>query len=80
MQGTVEFDAELDATGLLCPEPLMLLRNKVRGLPKGAVLHVIASDPTTDRDFSNYCHFVGHELLRTDANEGVFEYWIRKVK
>jgi tRNA 2-thiouridine synthesizing protein A len=80
----VEFDAELDTQGLLCPEPLMLVRKQVRELEPGAVLHVLASDPTTSRDFSNFCHFMGHELLGTETVEDagkaapVLEYWIRK--
>ena len=56
----------------------MLVRNKVRELEKGSVLHVLATDPTTHRDFSNFCHFMGHELLRADVDQQELEYWIRK--
>ena len=48
-----EADYTLDATGLLCPEPLMIVRNKVREMATGEVLHVIATDPSTGRDFHN---------------------------
>ena len=57
-------DSELDTQGLLCPEPLMLVRNRVRELEDGAVLHIFATDPSTQRDFSNFCRFMGHELLQ----------------
>ncbi|HBZ98415.1 MAG TPA: sulfurtransferase TusA, partial [Pseudomonas sp.] len=43
-------DAVLDATGLNCPEPVMMLHNKVRDLAGGAMLKVIATDPSTQRD------------------------------
>lgn len=32
---TQQPDAVLDATGLHCPEPVMMLHNKVRDLPAG---------------------------------------------
>ena len=71
-------DFELDATGLICPEPLMLVRNKVREMRSSEVLRVRATDPSTGRDFNNFCRFMGHELL-ADRNEGgVYSYWIRK--
>lgn len=59
----MDFDEALDTTGLVCPEPLMLVRNAVRKLAGGAVLRVIASDPTTERDFQHFCQFMGHSLL-----------------
>ena len=71
-------DEEIDTTGLLCPEPLMLVRKKVREMAPGAVLHVLATDPSTHRDFVNFCRFVGHELLRADVDAEPLEYWIRK--
>ena len=55
----MDFDEALDTTGLVCPEPLMLVRNAVRKLAGGAVLRVIASDPTTERDFQHFCQFMG---------------------
>ena len=71
-------DFSLDARGLVCPEPLMLVRNRVRELPSGAVLHVQATDPSTGRDFSDFCRFLGHELLGERREGDVYHYWIRK--
>ncbi len=52
-----------DLRGLKCPEPLMMVRKAVRGLRGGALLHVVASDPTTLRDIPQFCRFLEHELL-----------------
>lgn len=71
-------DAILDATGLFCPEPVMLLHNKVRDLPAGGLLKVIATDPSTRRDIPRFCLFLGHELLEQQEEAGTFLYWIRK--
>ncbi len=71
---------ELDAQGLLCPEPLMLLRNCVREMPVGATIRILATDPSTERDFSNYCRFMGHELLTANMDVDPFEFYIKKLK
>ncbi len=71
-------DAVLDATGLNCPEPVMMLHQKVRDLHAGGLLKVIATDPSTRRDIPKFCVFLGHELVDQQAADGVFLYWIRK--
>jgi tRNA 2-thiouridine synthesizing protein A len=71
-------DAILDATGLNCPEPVMLLHNKVRDLAAGGLLKVIATDPSTRRDIPKFCIFLGHELLGQQDEGGIYLYWIRK--
>ena len=71
-------DALLDASGLNGPEPVMMLHNKVRDLPAGEVLKVIATDPSTQRDIPKFCVFLGHELVDQQADDGTYLYWIRK--
>ena len=71
-------DHNIDTCGLLCPEPLMIVRNKVREIKSGEVVYVVATDPSTARDFNNFCRFMGHELLAERTSENQFEYWIRK--
>ena len=38
---------ELDASGLYCPEPVMLLHNKIADIEAGQLLRLIATDPST---------------------------------
>lgn len=71
-------DLYLNTDGLICPEPLMLVRNKVREMSSGQVLHISATDPSTGRDFANFCRFMGHELLHERHAGTIFQYWIRK--
>jgi tRNA 2-thiouridine synthesizing protein A len=68
----------LDARGLLCPEPVMLLHNKVRDIADGEVLQVLATDPSTRRDIPRFCEFLGHELLAEEQVGDEFHYTLRK--
>jgi len=76
----VDVALELDASGLFCPEPVMLLHNKIRDIEAGQLLKLVATDPSTSRDVPKFCHFLGHELLESIEKDGSFTYLIRKVE
>ncbi|MCE8001222.1 MULTISPECIES: sulfurtransferase TusA [Halomonadaceae] len=68
---------ELDTTGLYCPEPIMLMHNKVRDMRSGEILKVVATDPATTRDIPKFCSFLGHELVAQEESDGHYLYFIR---
>jgi len=71
-------DAVLDATGLNCPEPVMMLHQHIRDLAPGGLLKVIATDPPTRRYIPKCCVFLDHELVDQQEQAGTYLYWIRK--
>ncbi|RLA47413.1 MAG: sulfurtransferase TusA [Gammaproteobacteria bacterium] len=73
----IPFDLLLDTTGLVCPEPVMMLHSAVRGLGAGKVIKVVATDPSTTRDIPRFCGFLGHELLAQEQLEQSYCYFIR---
>ncbi len=75
----VDFDKELDATGLSCPLPLLRAKQALAGMSSGQVLHVMASDPGSARDFPAFAKQAGHELLEAAEKDGTFHYVIRKA-
>ncbi len=68
----------LDARGLTCPEPLMLVRNAVRAMTAGDALTILATDPSTVRDFTNFCRFMGHELVQHSLENSEYTFIVRK--
>ena len=74
----IQADAELDARGLYCPEPVMMLHTKVREMGAGQVLKVSATDPSTQRDIPKFCIFLEHQLLESKEQNGTYTYFIRK--
>jgi len=69
----------LDASGLFCPEPVMLLHKKIREISSGETLELIATDPSTTRDVPKFCHFLGHELVDSSEDGKTYRYIIRKA-
>ena len=68
----------LDATGLECPEPVMMLHKYMRALREGEVLKVVATDPSTERDIPKFCVHLGHELLVHELKGGEYLFLIKK--
>lgn len=68
----------LDARGLFCPEPVMMLHKKFREIAEGTEVLVLATDPSTGRDIPKFCLFLGHELLSSDNDGKTYSYRIRK--
>jgi tRNA 2-thiouridine synthesizing protein A len=73
-----EYDLELDARGLFCPEPVMMLHNRINDVQPGGVLRVLATDPSTTRDIPRFCQFLGHELINQAEDDDLFIYLIRR--
>ncbi|MEX2474804.1 sulfurtransferase TusA [Marinobacter sp.] len=75
---TIKFDGELDARGLYCPEPVMMLHNRITDVPIGGVLKVVATDPSTTRDIPRFCQFLDHPLVHSEASGQEFYFFIRR--
>jgi tRNA 2-thiouridine synthesizing protein A len=78
----IDADVMVDASGLRCPEPLMVVRNKMMDMESGQIIQVLATDPSTSWDFPKFCTFLRHELVHKeehDEGQGTqYLYWIRK--
>ena len=70
--------AELDASGLNCPLPVLKAQKALKDLAAGEVLKVVATDPGSVEDFGAFCQTTGHELLESEAEDGIFTFVIKK--
>ena len=70
---------ELDTRGLNCPLPILRTKKALAEMQSGEVLHVIATDPGSVRDFQAFARQTGNELLKHLENEKrEFEYWLKR--
>ncbi|GGA22794.1 hypothetical protein GCM10011498_24470 [Amylibacter cionae] len=78
----MEFDDQLDATGLLCPLPVLKARKRLLALQSGQVLKVCADDPAAVIDMPHFCAEQGHDLVasteETSAAGAIQVYFIAK--
>ncbi|NMP17845.1 MULTISPECIES: sulfurtransferase TusA [unclassified Thalassotalea] len=71
-------DHTLDAIGLRCPEPVMMVRMNIRKINVGETLLILADDPSTTRDIPSFCEFMEHDLVAKDTANNTYKYLIRK--
>ena len=71
-------DYQLDALGLRCPEPVMMVRLKIREMQIGETLAVTADDHSTTRDIPSFCRFMEHELVNFQCSKSPYQYIIKK--
>ncbi|RYH03171.1 sulfurtransferase TusA family protein [Salipiger sp. IMCC34102] len=74
----MDHDADLDATGLLCPLPVLKARKRLQALAPGQVLRMQADDPAAVVDVPHFCAEAGHTLVSSGESGGVQTYLIRK--
>lgn len=74
----MQFDQELNASGLNCPLPILRAKKALAPLDRGKVLHIVATDPGALKDFEAFAKQTGHDLLETREEDGTFHFFIRK--
>lgn len=68
----------LDAQGLRCPEPVMMVRKTIRKMIDGETLAILADDPSTVRDIPSFCRFMDHTLVCEQTDTLPYQYVIQK--
>ena len=73
-----DFDTELDASGLNCPLPILRAKKTLSGMEAGQILHVIATDPGSIKDFDAFAKQTGNELMESKEDGGKYHFLIKK--
>ena len=69
----------LDVRGLTCPLPILRTKKKLKDVPMGETLQVLATDPGSVKDMETFCRQTGNELVEWKGKDGVYTYLIRKT-
>jgi tRNA 2-thiouridine synthesizing protein A len=74
----MDFNQELDATGLNCPLPILRAKKTIALMNTGEVLKVLSTDPGSVKDFEAFCNQTGHTLEKSGQMNGKFEFYIKR--
>ncbi len=69
---------DLDATGLLCPLPVLKLRKRMAAIRVGDLMRLRADDPAAVIDVPHFCAEAGHALVETTTEGATQIYLVRK--
>lgn len=70
----------IDARGSFCPGPLMELIAGMKAAGVGDELEVLSTDKGSASDIPEWIHKVGHDLIATREEAGVWHITVRKAK
>lgn len=70
----------VEARGLYCPLPILRTRERLKRLPPGSRLDVLADDPLARLDMQSFCALNGHAYLgATEEHGGGWRMSLRKA-
>jgi TusA-related sulfurtransferase len=74
----MDFQKELDTRGLNCPLPILKAKKALADMSSGEVLKVVATDPSSMRDFQAFARQTGNELVEQSAANDEFVHYLRR--
>jgi tRNA 2-thiouridine synthesizing protein A len=75
---SIQFDQELDCSGLACPMPILKTKKAVDALQTGQVLKMVSTDPGSLPDVEAWTAKTGHELLGHEKDGNKFVFYIKR--
>ena len=74
----INADIEIDLSGLHCPMPLLKAKLALNSMEPTQVLKIIATDPSSEKDFYMFVDQTNHQILDFQKDDGAYFYWIKK--
>jgi tRNA 2-thiouridine synthesizing protein A len=69
----------IDALGRKCPIPIIMLAERIRDVPVGQVVAVLADDPAAESDMPAWCMLKSHEFVTAaDLPDGGRAFLVRR--
>jgi tRNA 2-thiouridine synthesizing protein A len=70
----------IDALGRKCPIPIIMLAERIREVPVGQVVAVLADDPAAETDVPAWCMLKSQEFISATDLPGEAEGWAFLVR
>ena len=74
----LQHDREVDARGLNCPLPILRTKKMLNDMKSGEVVHILATDPASVRDFQAFAKQTGNALLQHGEQDGAFFFLLQR--
>ena len=75
---SLNIDKELDTRGLNCPQPILKAKKALNDMLSGQLLHVVATDGGSVRDFQAFARQTGNELVEQQTAGAEFIHILRR--
>jgi len=75
---SMDANKEIDTRGLNCPLPILKAKKALSEMQTGDVLKVVATDPSSTRDFQAFARQTGNELLEQSQDGVEYTHYLRR--
>jgi TusA-related sulfurtransferase len=75
---SMDANKEIDTRGLNCPLPILKAKKALSEMQTGDVLKVVATDPSSTRDFQAFARQTGNELLEQSQDGAEYTHYLRR--
>ena len=79
MSEDIKVDKVMDLKGLPCPMPVVKMSKGIKEVEVGQVVEAITTDPGSLADFPAWAKTSGNEILKTDQQNGVIKFYIKRA-
>ena len=79
MTEEIKADKVMDLKGLPCPMPVVKVSQGINEIEVGQVIEAISTDPGSLADFPAWARTSGNEILKTDQDNGVIKFYIKRI-
>ena len=80
MNNQMDYNLEIDCIGLFCPLPIAKTKEGIERLNIGEILKIEADDPAAESDIKAWAKRTGHKIIRFVNEDGIFIFYIKKMK
>ena len=76
---SLSIDAEVDALGTFCPEPVIRTQNRAATMTAGQVLMLLADDAGVEVDIPAWCLSTGNDYLGVIKEKAAYRVFVRRT-
>jgi tRNA 2-thiouridine synthesizing protein A len=78
MSDEIKVAKVLDLKGLACPMPVVKVSKGIKDVAVGEVIEAQTTDPGSLTDFPAWAKTSGNEIVKTDQDDDVIKFFIRR--
>ena len=75
---SLNISLEIDTRGMVCPLPILKAKKALTEIASGALLKVVATDPSSVRDFQAFAKQTNNELIEQSNTADEYIHILRK--
>ena len=79
MSNDVQVAKVLDLKGLACPMPVVKVSKGIKEVELGQVVEAQTTDPGSLTDFPAWAKTSGNEIVKTDQEEKLIKFFIKRL-